>query len=263
MRGACEPFEWSGDDLGVLCIHGFTGTPYEVRHLASRLHQRGRTVFAPLLPGHGTRPDELDRTTWLDWFRLVNSTFDRLRERCTQVCVAGQSLGGLLALELLAERKGEIAAAAALATPLWLGPLGAGVIGLGRRLPTLPAWLPTLPKLGGHSDVRDRRARRENPCYRVLPLRGMLTLAGLMDRVRGRLAEIERPLLVLHGQRDHTAPPACARYLAEHVSSPEVRLRMLPRSFHLIAQDVERDVVAAEVAHFFDKQTKGTSACAT
>jgi esterase/lipase len=41
---------------------------------------------------------------------------------------------------------------------------------------------------------------------------------------------------------------ACAKTIAERTHA--VRTRILPRSYHVIANDVERDIVAAEVIHF-------------
>ena len=56
-------------------------------------------------------------------------------------------------------------------------------------------------------------------------------------------------MLVLHATQDHTAPVACATRIAGAHARRAVRI--LPRSYHLIAVDVERDIVAAEVGTFF------------
>jgi esterase/lipase len=62
------------------------------------------------------------------------------------------------------------------------------------------------------------------------------------------LPQIQAPVLVLHARRDHTAPVACAQRIAERARAR--RVRILERSFHLIASDVERDLVATEVIDF-------------
>jgi len=250
-----RPFDLPGDQKrGVLCIHGFTGTPFEMRHLGLRLQQRGMTALGPRLPGHAAEPADLDRTTWRDWYSAVETTFASLEERCQEVAVVGQSLGGLLALELATRVGARMSALAVLATPLWMGALGRMVGAASRRFPKFPEMFPVLPKLGGTSDVRARDARRDNPSYPVLPTSGVVSLFELMNRVRSRLGQVRVPTLVLHGGQDHTAPPACAPYLVDQISSEVVRLRTLPRSFHLISMDIDRDVVAAEVGTFFDKQ---------
>jgi carboxylesterase len=258
VRG--DAFELDGDgDVGVVCVHGFTGTPYEVRYLGERLRTAGHTVLGLRLPGHGTSISDLDATRWQDWADAVEHAFDTLRLRCPRVAMVGQSLGGLLSLHLAARRP-EVAAVATLAAPLWLE-------GLGRRV---AAWaergalrrLKALPKLYG-SDVRDARARAENPCYDAIPLNALGELLRFMRVVEAELPELRRPVLVLHGRRDHTAPVACATRIAERARA--VRTRILPHSFHLIAVDVERDIVAAEVIDFLRRHATaqpGDLACA-
>ncbi len=256
-----------------MCVHGFTGTPYEMRFLGGELARAGFHVTGLRLPGHGTTVEELDRTTWRDWAEAVEDAFDTLQMLCGRVAVVGQSLGGLLALHL-ASRRSDVAAVATLAAPLWLEGIGGRVVRwtadgkLQRYLPRVRA----VPKLYGRSDVRDKRARAENPCYDRIPLRALTELAAFMQVVDGSLAELTQPLLVLHGQQDHTAPVACAYRLAQRAGAR--RMRIFPRSYHLLAADVERDLVASEVIDFLrqtlvtgerptDSGDSGDHACAT
>src|ERR1035437_5524360 len=81
-----------GDDRGILLLHGFAGTPPEMRPLAEELGRRGFTVYAPLLAGHGTSPEELEKTGHRDWIRSANEALDQLHTRCRLLGVAGQSM---------------------------------------------------------------------------------------------------------------------------------------------------------------------------
>ena len=57
MLSGGEGYFWPGTSgTGVLLIHGFTGTPAELRELGEILHKRGHTVQGLLLSGHGTMP---------------------------------------------------------------------------------------------------------------------------------------------------------------------------------------------------------------
>jgi carboxylesterase len=242
--GAGDPFDLVGGDVGVVCIHGFTGSPYEMRYLGEALARTGSTVRGVLLPGHGTSVDDLEQTGWQDWVGAVDREVDAMLRRCRTVALVGQSLGGLLALHAAARRT-ELLGVVSLATPLWLG----GLSGVVARWVTGPAAgrIRRIPKIGG-SDVRDKRVRAENPGYRTIPTRALAQLLAFMRIVDDALPQIQSPVLVLHARRDHTAPVACAQRIAERARA--CRVRILERSFHLIASDVERDLVASEVIDF-------------
>jgi carboxylesterase len=250
--GDATPFSYEGDGRGVLLIHGFTGTPFEMRHLGRRLHERGFTVECPLLPGHGGSAAALARTTYHDWFGGVEKAFYELRERCERVAVAGLSMGGLLALHLCRHWRGEVAALAAMSTPLWIPPLPRRALRVAKRLPLGPASLPGVPKLMG-ADCRDPQMRRANPAMSSMPIASLHQLMELMEVVRGELPRIETPALIMHARRDHTAPYACSEPLARELGSAVVKHRPLERSYHVITIDVERDTVASAVAEFFEE----------
>src|SRR3954466_2961289 len=66
--GLGDPFDFDGDgSVGVVCVHGFTGSPYDMRFLGGELARAGFHVHGLMLPGHGTRIEDLDATRWTDW----------------------------------------------------------------------------------------------------------------------------------------------------------------------------------------------------
>src|SRR3954452_8856556 len=107
MPGA-EPFRHDGGPVGALLCHGFTGTPQSLRPWAEHLAARGLTVSLPLLPGHGTRWQDMQVTGWEDWYAEVDRELRALTERCERVFVFGMSMGGALTLHLAAQHGSAI-----------------------------------------------------------------------------------------------------------------------------------------------------------
>ncbi|MDO8529457.1 MAG: alpha/beta fold hydrolase [bacterium] len=112
-----QPFYFEGiNRKGVLLIHGWTTTPYEVRRLGRYLNENGYTVFAPLLRGHGTVPKDLEGIKWKDWLEDAEKAYQKLRENCQKVYIGGTSIGSCLAI-LLSEKNPETAGLLLMAPP--------------------------------------------------------------------------------------------------------------------------------------------------
>jgi carboxylesterase len=79
-------------------VHGFTGSPKEMRMMGEALHQRGLTVLGVRLTGHATRPEDMARTHWEDWLASVEDGIDLLSGSCDHLYYAGLSLGSVLSL---------------------------------------------------------------------------------------------------------------------------------------------------------------------
>jgi carboxylesterase len=95
----------------VLCLHGITGTPFEVKPFAEAFGRAGYSVEAPMLAGHGQTLAELARSTWAGWLTSAEEKLAALeaRTRGRPVAVLGFSMGGLLALRLARLHPGRVA----------------------------------------------------------------------------------------------------------------------------------------------------------
>lgn len=236
------PFELGGvggNGPAVLCIHGLTGTPYEVRPLAEALAQRGFACLGPTLPGHLESPARLNRTDRGAWQRAVLDAHDRLAASHARVYALGLSLGGLLALSLCARR--PVAGAVILAAPLGLGPL--------RRWAVLclAPFLESVPKT---PDIVDLEARRRHPSYDRMPLRALRELIRLQADVAGELAEVTVPLRLIYSRSDRSVRLEDAARLQNAVSSADCEVRILARSGHVMPVDLESEAVTIEAVDF-------------
>ena len=226
---------------GALCLHGLTGTPYEVRPLAQALAARGVRARGPLLPGHGTRPEELASLGYASWVAAVEAEYRALREQHEWVVVVGLSLGGLLCLELASRERPD--ALAVIGTPLALRPPIPQLVALAKYIK------PMLDKREG-SDIRDPAARARHPGYKQMPLASVHELVRLQRRVSSRLTEIRSPALVAHGAHDRTADPQDAQRIFEQLGSPVKEELICPESGHVASVDFDGPWLADRVADF-------------
>ncbi|MCX4240271.1 alpha/beta hydrolase [Paraliomyxa miuraensis] len=235
----------------VLLLHGLTGTPYDVAPFADALSARGFAVRAPLLAGH-TDLATLETTSWRDWYASAEAAFDELHaEGRRRVVVLGFSLGSLLALRLGALRGSEITGLIAISVPLevpsWQR-IGINALARLRTTPGLGRIVGMLPSEG--PDVRVERVFRQSPSLRGFPFPSLAELVALQDEVTDLLPYVRPPLLLLHGQHDHRAPVELADRVAQRVGSRTVHKIILPRSFHIIAHDLDRERARDEIVGF-------------
>jgi len=246
-----RPIHRGEGSRGVLLLHGLTGTPYDIAPFADVLHRRGFAVRGPQLAGHSDLA-ALESSSWRDWYATAELAFDELRDGGSrQVMVLGFSLGSLLALRLSALRSHDVAGLAALSVPLSLPAWQRGAVGVLARLRTTPGLGRLVGMLNKNgSDVRIERASRESPNLRGFPFPALAEFVSLQDEVAEILPLVQVPLLLLHGRHDHTAPVALANRVAQRVRSSRVRTVVLPRSFHILAHDLDRERACAEVLDF-------------
>lgn len=242
------------DVRAVLCLHGFTGSPFEVQPLADGLARAGYRVGVPTLAGHGADVAALEATGWRDWLRSAEEAFDELAAATSgRVAVLGFSMGGLLALQLAKSRAPRIAALALLSAPIRLRPAQMRGIRILGAIPRLLRRGPlrSVPKLFG-SSVSDPEARRANPGLRSMPVLGLQSLLELMNNTRAGLGSVTAPAMVVHGRQDRTVPISASIELADTLETAE-RL-WLDRSRHLVGVDVERALVADAIATFLSSR---------
>ncbi|MZD06348.1 alpha/beta fold hydrolase [Streptomyces sp. SID5785] len=242
-----EPYRHEGGEVGVLLCHGFTGSPQSLRPWAERLAEHGLTVSLPLLPGHGTRWEDLAITGWQDWYAEVDRALGELAERCTQVFVCGLSMGGALALRLAA-RHGDAVAGLVLVNP------GNKVHGAAAHaLPVVRHVVRTIPGIA--SDIAKEGSVEVG--YDRVPLHAAHQLRNFFRIVDRELPQVTQPLMVLHSTQDHVVPPADSARVLGRVSSRDVTEILLEQSYHVATLDHDADRIAEESLAFIDRLASG------
>lgn len=256
--GDARPFFIPGrpERAGIVCLHGLTGTPFEVRPLAEALAREGHAVAGPLLAGHARTPQDLVRTKWPDWLASAEASLDHVLEETggAKVALVGFSTGGLLALRLARLRPSAVGALSVISTPLRMKTSQVRAIRWLNRLPKRVCESPLgyVPKWGG-PDVQDAAMKSRNPGLPVMPLPALDSLLDLMQVVRLDLASISQPTLVAHGKKDQTIPIEDSLEIAGSLGSLDIERLWLPRSGHLVGIDVEKHVLAQALVKFFDR----------
>jgi carboxylesterase len=250
MPGA-EPFFLTGNKIGVLCLHGVTASPDEVRWFAEHMHQQGMTVYAPRITGHGTHHDDLRHIRWQDWYLSALDGYHLLRRHCRHIYVAGLSMGGLLALLMGASEytDGIIVMAAPLKLP------AERRIRLARWIQPIRPIL-NLPDRTGFTErlVAEKRRRGDSPARRIRydrwATRAVVELQRLMDVTTDILPEVTTPALLMYSQGDPTVPFDNLEILRDNIGSKHLDVTSFQRSGHILTQDYDREAVFQRATSF-------------
>jgi carboxylesterase len=234
------PFYAGSSRVGVLLIHGFTGSPRSVRAWAEHLAADGFRVALPRLPGHGTTWQELAVTEWQDWYATVERELAVLRDDCDQVFVCGLSMGGGLAL-LAAVRHPEIAGVVL---------VNAVVTSTDPRARALPVLRWFVKSLDGIANDIARPGVDEGG-YGRTPLRAGYSMTQMWREIRRNLPQVKQPLLVFRSVEDHVVDPSSGEAILAAVGSTDVREVLLHRSYHVATMDYEAEDIFAGSSAFF------------
>jgi carboxylesterase len=239
---AGEPFLFDGGPIGCAVLHGFTATPREMQPLGRFLNERGLTVHGVRIAGHGTRPEDLARTTRRDWYASAREAVRGLRARCERVFACGLSLGGALSLLLGAD--GEIDGALAINAPL--RPYE-------RRL-KFARWLAFVVPytVKGQADLHDPVALAAHADYPRVPTRAASELYRLTRELERALPRVRVPTLVIQSRLDRVVPPGNAQTIFERVATPDKHLVWLARGGHIATEDDDKAIVFEEAFRFIE-----------
>jgi carboxylesterase len=238
-----EPFTFEGGRSAALLLHGFLGTPAEMRSLGEALRDEGWTVHAPLLPGFGADFGTLLERRHEEWIAAAERAADDLIVKGhAPLVIVGYSMGAALAL--IIEKRAQPKAMALLAPfswpePRWLPPveflvrpfLPIGFRPMSRANFDSPQVRSGIAKFMPGADLDDPAVRSAIRDFRV-PL-------GLIDQIRAvsRKAQVASaaaagPLLVVQGKRDTVARAA----------QTEALINRLPKQPEYVLVDSEHNL---------------------
>jgi carboxylesterase len=236
----------------VVAFHGFTGTAAEIRPVLAAVSHAGYSVDAALMAGHGTGAEDLQEKTFDDWVTTARERVYEAAERHRQVVLLGFSLGSLVAMQIASERPEGLVGLVVLGNAVTLTAGSRWPLGLWARTGwAMPDIYLVKPRPG---DLVDDTHADQLVTYDRHPLRAALEVYRAGPRVQERVVYIDCPTLILHGRRDGVCPWSNAPWLAGHLGTREVDVKVYDRSAHVVAWDGEREAVARDVVSFLARR---------
>lgn len=219
--------------VGVLLVHGFTGSPASMRPWAEYLNQKGYTVRVPLLPGHGTKPEDLNEVTWDQWPAKVEAELDELFKSCSKVFICGLSMGGGTTLNV-ATRLSKKLSGIILVNPM----IHVAFIG-----PEVAYFLSRFQKLRKSVGDDIKRPGVTEWGYDALPTRGVYQLLKMLKYTRSRLHDVTVPMQLFHSVEDHTLPVSNTEIIMKSVGSRIKQRIELTNSYHVATLDYDAEII--------------------
>ena len=232
--------------IGVLLVHGFTGTPASMRPWAHYLQDLGYAVSVPLMPGHGTKWQDLNETLWPSWPAKVQQELDDLRNKCDQVFIAALSMGCGNSLYVAAQNQEKISGLI-LVNPMIHIP------GVQIRF----AWLISRFQKSRASVGDDiKKPGVTEWGYDALPLRGVAELYKYLKRARSALKQVKTPTLVFHSVEDHVLPVSNTEIIMNEIAAQDKQRIELVNSYHVATLDYDAEVIFENSRLFIEERTQ-------
>jgi carboxylesterase len=213
----------------ALLIHGFPGTPAEMRPLAPLLNSAGWTTRGLLLPGFGAQIDSLFQRTAQEWIDAAVEALRSLQASHYPVILIGYSMGAAISINVAARLQPD---RLILLAPFWkFGTRGQRVIWnlvkpIVRHLRPFsranfdnPRLRQVLEQFLQDADLDDPEVQQLIRCTKV-PVNLFDQIYALGQHAYHLAAQINIPTLILQGRRDPVVKPEFTRQLLPQFARP-------------------------------------------
>jgi carboxylesterase len=221
------------ESVGVLLLHGFTGSPASMRPWANYLSEKGVTVRVPRIPGHGTRWQDLNKVHWTEWSDRAEIELRKLRAECSKLYIFGLSMGGANTLFTTAKNQ-ELVTGIVLVNPMiHITDPAIYLVDLIKYL------VPKRPSVG--DDIKKPGVTEWG--YDALPTKGVAQLNRFLKATRKELPNIFVPTLLFHSAEDHVLPVSNTEIILKELGSKNKERIELSNSFHVATLDFDDQII--------------------
>ncbi|MFH1175392.1 MAG: alpha/beta fold hydrolase [bacterium] len=233
--------------IGVLLFHGWSSSPFELRKLAQFLCEKGYTVHAPLLPGHGTVWQDLYKVGWKDWEKAANEAYLDFKKKVERVFIGGVSMGGNLAVNVAAgnpEMQGII---------LMGMPLRLRSFYLRFFLPILRIVHPENTKR--YSNYVRKEILEYKKHYWKFPTKSVGDAIDGMFDSKEKLQKVECPALVMQSTRDQLLKDRNVKKVFSLLKTPKDKKELvwIKDSDHTFIVDIYAEQIFEKILEFIEK----------
>lgn len=237
-----EPFFLKGNDTFCILIHGFTGSPKEMRWLGEYLNKNSYSVIAPRLPGHATDPKDMKRIKWKDWVSSIEDIYNYCKPNAQKIFIIGLSMGGILASYSSAylSYNGLITISTPYEFPQkdW-------------RLPFVRILSVIKPRIDkGSGDWQNKEAEVDHIDYPFYPTKSIAELRDLIIQYQQVLPSLSLPSLHIHSTKDQSVPYHHLDNLFHHNGSSKKQMFTVENSGHVIIREPDRFLVFERILNF-------------
>lgn len=236
-----EPIFLKGSqNVGVLMIHGFTGTPKSVEPWAQGLNNAGLTVHVPLLAGHGSDWRELAKSDWGDWLTSAAEALFDLLAQVDKVFVAGFSMGGTIATRLAELYPDSIAGLILLNPTIYDNHI---------RMTLAKFLAPLIPSVKSEGTDVAKKDPIITSQQRV-SLKAANSLHKFRHIVRRDLPLVHIPVKIFLSVNDNVVPYTNGLLIANSIRSERKEVHFFQNSYHVVPQDFDNQELVEHSAEF-------------
>lgn len=260
--GARLPYlRWGPErpDLVVVALHGMSDHAAAFRLAGPWWAEHGIATYAYDQRGFGDAPG---RGVWAGEARMTEDlrtvvALVRARHPGTRIAVAGESMGGAVAISAFASDRPPVADQLILLAPAVWGwssqaplnraSLWAAARLLGSRAVTPPDW--AVRRIRASDNLIELVANGNDPGFiRSTRFDALSGLVDLMESATLKLGRVGAPTLLLYGANDQIIEKGPMRRALERAGDPpSLRTAWYPDGWHLLNRDLQAEVVFRDV----------------
>ena len=231
--------------IGVLLVHGFTGAPPSMRPWGEFLHSKGYSVRVPLLPGHGSKPEDLNEVKWQEWPAKVIHELNELQKTCDTIFLIGLSMGGGTVLNVATTHNAAIKGLILVNPWIHLKGVTVEVSFLVSRLRKMRASVGNDIKRPGVTEWG----------YDATPMRGVHQALKMLRITRKNLGAVTVPVQLFHSVEDHTLPVSNTEIILAEIGSKDKTRIELVNSYHVATLDYDQELIFQNSLTFIEGLT--------